>query len=100
MSNGKSWDLTSLNSLESACEWIRSKSGALIVLAVRPGANSEDDGRGVFDSAIAVDPAMPIRDIFPRIELEITELTTALMRSREKNGKGNDRLSAAKHGKR
>lgn len=32
----KKWDLTSAHSLQGACEWIRSRSGAQIVLAIRP----------------------------------------------------------------
>lgn len=36
MSEKKSWDLASLHSLEGAAEWIRKKSGALLVLVVRP----------------------------------------------------------------
>ena len=35
MSKGKGWDLTSRRSLESAAEWIRKGSGALLVLVVR-----------------------------------------------------------------
>jgi hypothetical protein len=100
VSTGKGWDLTSLNSLASACEWIRSGSGALIVVAVRAGAKADEDGRGVFDSAIAADPEMPIRDILPRLLLETEALTAALVEGRERNGKQHDRLSATKHGKR
>ena len=36
MSEKKGWDLTSLHSLDSAAEWIRKKSGAPLVLLVRP----------------------------------------------------------------
>ena len=35
MSKGKGWDLMSRRSLESAAEWIRKGSGALLVLVVR-----------------------------------------------------------------
>ena len=46
----KGWDLTSLNSLKSAAEWIRSGSGALLVLVVRAD-----------DVAFAVDPEARLR---------------------------------------
>lgn len=84
MSDGKkSWDLTSAHSLEGACEWIRKRSGALFVVAVRAGAKPDDDGRFVNDSAIAADPEMPIRDIMQRLELETGALVADLMRARE-----------------
>lgn len=100
MANGRGWDITSTHSLESACEWIRKGSGALFVVAVRAGVKPDEDGRFTDDSAIAADPEMPIKDILPRLELEVTALTLALMRQREALGKRNDRLSAAKHSKR
>lgn len=35
MSNRKGWDLTSKHSLDGACEWVREKSGAILVVAIR-----------------------------------------------------------------
>jgi hypothetical protein len=96
MANGRQWDLTSTRSLESACEWIRKGSGALFVVAVRSGAKPDDDGRFIYDSAIAADPEMPIKDVLSRLEIEVQSLTLELMRQREAEGKRNDRLSAAK----
>ncbi len=100
MSNGKGWDLTSTHSLEGACEWIRKGSGALFVVAVRAGAKPDDDGRFTYESAIAADPNMPIRDILQRLELEVSGLTAGLMRQREEQGKRSDRLSGSQHSKR
>lgn len=100
MASGKGWDLTSTHSLESACEWIRKGSGALFVVAVRAGAKPDDDGRFIYESAIAADPAMPIKDVISRLELEVAALTLALMRQREAQGKRNDRLSATKQAQR
>jgi hypothetical protein len=100
MANGKGWDLTSTHSLESACEWIRTGSGALFVVAVRAGVKADEDGRFTDDSAIAADPEMPIKDILSRLEIEVAALTLALMRQREATGKRNDRLSAQKQTKR
>lgn len=100
MSDAKKWDLTSPHSLEGACEWIRKGSGALFVIAVRAGARPDEDGRFVFDSAIAADPEMPIRDILARLELETPGLVAALMQSRETQGKRRDRLSASQQTKR
>jgi hypothetical protein len=96
VSNGKQWDLTSTHSLEGACEWIRKGSGALFVVAVRAGAVPDADGRFTDDSAIAVDPAMPIKDLLPRLELEVAALTVALMKQRDPERKNHDRLSAQK----
>lgn len=94
--NGKEWDLTSTHSLEGACEWIRKRAGALFVVAVRAGATPDADGRFTDDSAIAADPAMPIKDLVPRLELEIAALTLALMKQRDPERKSRDRLSAQK----
>ena len=68
----KPWDLTSTHALEGACEWIRKQSGALMVVAIR-----------VEDSAIAADPSLAPKDIFPRLELEMEALAEALKVARE-----------------
>jgi hypothetical protein len=82
MGDGKKrWDLTSTHALEGACEWIRKSSGALMVVAIR-----------VEDSAIAADPAMPAKDLLPRLELEMAELAEALRVARQAHvGKGDIR---------
>jgi hypothetical protein len=100
MANGKQWDLTSTHSLEGACEWIRKGSGALFVVAVRAGAKPDDDGRFVYESAIAADPNMPIKDILQRLELEVGGLTADLVRKRDEEGKRSDRVSRSQHSKR
>jgi hypothetical protein len=100
MPGGKGWDLTSLHSLASACEWIRKGSGALFVVAVRSGVKEDDSNQFVFDSAIAADPNMPIRDILPRLEIEVAGLTLELMRQREAGEKRSDHLSATKQSQR
>lgn len=71
MAAKKAWDLTSAHALEGACEWIRKRSGALMVVAIR-----------VEDSALAADPAMPTQDILPRLELEMEALAEALKKTR------------------
>jgi hypothetical protein len=73
----KPWDLTSTHALEGACEWIREKSGALMVVAIR-----------VDDSAIAADPAMPARELLPRLALEMEELATKLAEARRVSKSG------------
>jgi len=71
MSKAKSWDLTSTHALEGACEWIRKRSGALMVVAIR-----------VDDSALAADPAMAAKDVLPRLELEMEALAEGLRKQR------------------
>jgi hypothetical protein len=100
VSNGKGWDLTSTHSLEGACEWIRKGSGALFVVAVRAGAKPDDDGRFIYESAIAADPNMPIKDILQRLELEVGGLTADLVRKRDEEGKRSDRVSRSQLSKR
>ncbi|HZP03436.1 MAG TPA: hypothetical protein VFB43_00955 [Terracidiphilus sp.] len=94
------WDLTSTHSLEAACEWIRKGSGALFVVAVRAGAKPDEDGRFTEESAIAVDPNMPIREVMPRLELETSALVAALVNARDAEGKKRDRISRSKQIKR
>jgi hypothetical protein len=46
----------------------------------------------VEDSAIAADPAMPTKDLLPRLELEMAELAEALRVARQAHvGKGDIR---------
>lgn len=69
---GRGFDFTQTGGLRAACEWIRKGSGALMVVAIR-----------VEDSAIDVDPEMPLKDVMPRLELEVLDLTNKLMAARE-----------------
>ncbi len=60
----REWDLTSLHSLEGAAEWIRKKSGALLVLVVRAD-----------DVAFAVDSLIPrCADALTMVEVAMPEL--------------------------
>ncbi len=52
----REWDLTSTHSLEAAAEWLREKSGALIVVVIRPG-----------DGALAADPLLDVVDVHDRL---------------------------------
>ncbi len=52
----REWDLTSTHSLEAAAEWLRKKSGALIVFVIRPG-----------DGALAADPLLDVVDVHDRL---------------------------------
>ena len=47
----REWDLTSTSSLQGSAEWLRKKSGALLVVVIR-----------VDDLAIAADPACAPRE--------------------------------------
>lgn len=94
----KEWDLSSLHALEGACEWIRKRSGALMVVAIRAGAAPDDDGAHgcnaaiAFDAVIDVDPALQAQDILARLELEMSELVEkvkqARLAAREKKSRG------------
>jgi hypothetical protein len=76
LSERKQWDLTSTHALEAACEWIRKRSGALMVVAIR-----------VEDSAIAADDDMSAKDLLPRLELEMEYLGCALRAQRAEKAK-------------
>lgn len=87
MAEKKEWDLTSLHALEGACEWIRKRSGSLMVIAIRAGADAEgeaftDDSAIAFDLAVNVDPEMPLKAIAPRLELELPALAERVKRAR------------------
>ena len=69
----KPWDLTSSHALLGACEWIRKQSGALMVVAIR-----------VEDSAIAADPSLAPKDIFPRLLQDTEELARQVEQVRVK----------------
>lgn len=72
MSKGK-WDLTSTHSLEAAAEWLRERSGALIVVVVRSG-----------DGALAADPLISVLDVHDRLwEKDVPMLLDSLVRHRD-----------------
>jgi hypothetical protein len=64
------WDLTSIRSLEAACEWLRKGAGAQLVIVVRPGdvAFALDPGIKPADAVTMVEVAMPdgMRDMEER----------------------------------
>jgi hypothetical protein len=64
----KGWDLTSLNSLQSAAKWVREGSGALLVLVVRAEdvAFAVDEQIAPSDALTMVEVAMP--DAMRRLE--------------------------------
>lgn len=68
----KGWDLTSLNSLESAAEWIRKGSDALLVLVVRRE-----------DIAFAVHPDVRSKDAVEMVEYVLPQTLVQLERRRE-----------------
>lgn len=67
MAKGKGWDLTSINSLNSAAEWIRKQAGATLVLVVRSG-----------DIAFAVDPAVSPSSARDMVEFVMPEVQQQL----------------------
>ena len=69
----KGWDLTSLHSLDSAVEWVRKGSGALLVLVVRAE-----------DVAFAVDPAIAAKDAAALVEAAMPEVGARLKELRER----------------
>lgn len=71
MSDRKGWDLTSKHSLEAACEWVREKSGAILVVAIR----GEDHG---CDVAFACDAQVSPRSAVEMLESMSGELHDAL----------------------
>lgn len=71
MSEKKGWDLTSLRSLESAAEWIRTKGSAQVVLVIRPN-----------DVAFAVDPQIAPRAARDLVELIMPEVQVYLDQKR------------------
>ena len=56
------WDLTSIRSLEAACEWLRKKAGAQLVIVVRPG-----------DVAFALDPQIKPADAVTMVEVAMPD---------------------------
>ena len=76
MSDRAKWDLTSQHALEGACEWIRKRSGALMVVAIR-----------VDDSALAVDPDLATKEVLPRLEFEMFDLAETLQKQRAAKSK-------------
>jgi hypothetical protein len=71
MSKGAAWDLTSVNALQSAAEWMRKKSGAMLVIFVRAD-----------DLAISADPQLAPRDSVGLLEDRMPELHATLQAER------------------
>lgn len=67
------WDLTSTHSLEGAAGWIRKRSGALLVLVIRPN-----------DVAFDVDPNLAPVDAIATVREEMPGLLQHLMAQRQK----------------
>ena len=57
----REWDLTSTHSLESAAEWLRKKSDALVVMVVR----RKDYALAVHADLAPTDGAELVRDLLP-----------------------------------
>lgn len=76
MPEKKNWDLTSRHSLEGAAEWVRKKSGALLVLVVRGE-----------DVAFALDPAIRLADAGAMVEAAMPELVESVTRQRAERGR-------------
>ena len=74
----KGWDLTTKHSLDAAAEWVRGKSGALLVLVVR----GEDHGN---DLSFAVDAAVSPGSAVAMVESVLPELGEQL--AAERNAK-------------
>jgi hypothetical protein len=66
MSKGK-WDLTSLNSLHAAAEWLRKQAGGVLVLVVRGE-----------DIAFAVDPSVSPGSAREMVEFVMPEVEQQL----------------------
>lgn len=69
MAEKKKWDLTSLNSLAAAAEWLRKGSGAQVVLVIRKDdwAEAHDLALGPMDVRNAVrDTLTPMLDVMLR----------------------------------
>ena len=76
-SEKKAWDLTSTHSLEGAAEWVRKKSGALLVMVIRPE-----------DAAFALDPAVRASDAMGMIEAAAPEMEASVRRQLVATGQG------------
>lgn len=76
MAEKKQWDLTSLHSLEGGAEWIRKKSGALLVLVVRPG-----------DVAFALDPTIRVADALSMVAVAMPEMEQSVISQRARKAR-------------
>ena len=73
MAEKKKWDLTSTHSLEGAAEWIRTRSGAAVVLVVREG-----------DWAASVNPSLLPQEACAKVNKVMAELYSMVL---ERKGK-------------
>lgn len=79
MSKGKGWDLTILHSLESAAEWIRKGSGALLVLVVR----AEDIAFAVDGQVAPADSKDMVEFVMPRVVERLIQQRNEAMAARD-----------------
>lgn len=79
MSKGKGWDLTSLRSLESASEWIRKGSGALLVLVVR----AEDIAFAVDGQIAPKDARDMVEYVMPNVQEQLEQARVEQLRARD-----------------
>ena len=63
MAERKQWDLTSVHALEGAAEWIRKRSGAIVVMVVR----GQDKAFAVSPDVAPSDAAELVRDLLPEM---------------------------------
>ena len=69
MSEKKGWDLTSKRSLDAAAEWVRSGSGAILVLVIRG-----EDMSFALDKAVSPASAVAMVDlVMPEVEAQLIE---------------------------
>ena len=71
MSERKPWNLTSTSSIEGAAEWMRKRSGGLLVLIVRPA-----------DVAFAVDPKIAPADARAMVDYLLDDIQRTLQEKR------------------
>jgi DNA-binding protein YbaB len=69
VSNKKQWDLTSRRSLESAAEWIRERSDAIVVVVVR----GQDTAFAVHVDAAPADAAELVRDLLTQMVEDVNQ---------------------------
>jgi hypothetical protein len=73
MAEKKKWDLTSTHSLQGAAHWIRSRSGAAVVLVVREQ-----------DWAADVDPSLLPQDACAKVNQVMAELYAMILERKAK----------------
>lgn len=72
MAQSKEWDLRNMVQVANALEWLRKRSGAVILVAIRQG-----------DVSWALDPTMTPADVADRIHAEIPIIVNTMLRKLE-----------------